>query len=63
MTARVKRRRLRLATPADLLPYLAPGTVSHLVLIHESDCPRLRGGPCRCEPTAILEHLDPRPEA
>jgi hypothetical protein len=29
---------------------LPPGSIRHVFIMHDPDCPRQRGEPCRCEP-------------
>lgn len=29
---------------------MKPGELRHVTIIHEDDCPRLKGGPCLCDP-------------
>lgn len=36
---------------------LAPGTVAVLEVRHDDDCPKLRGGLCRCAPDLALRPL------
>lgn len=36
----------------------SPGEVVEVVMRHDDDCPRLRGGACRCEPEVEVVAVD-----
>ena len=40
-----------------------PGTVTVVTLYHDDDCPKLRGGECRCNPDLeLLKRADKCPQ-
>ncbi len=44
---------------AHLAAYpLTPGALVEVAVLHDDDCPRLRGGECNCEPDVelVAEH-------
>lgn len=46
---------------SDLLHNRKPGTVLIVDVAHDRDCPKLKGGECRCKPDVHIAKKDSQP--